>query len=185
MPRSRVRPSKKLLDNVRKVVLDNGQYSLLNEQLVAKNLIWAKIRKSVNEDKKSVVLVGGPGTGKSVIALNLLAEVAKRRHTALYVCKSKPFREGLQKLVGSKAKNLFVNSYFLVPAKAEECGLDVVLIDEAHRLEQKNVHRGICPGIISLICLPWTRLSCQQRQVFSLSTTSRMSGTRSSAVLPE
>ena len=140
--RSRIRPSKKLLDNVKDVILKDEQYSLLNEQLVAKNLIWGKIRRSVKNNEKSVVLVkGGPGTGKSVIALNLLAEIAKRDHTALYVCKSKPFREGLQKLVGSKAKNLFVNPYFLVPAKIEESSLDVVLIDEAHRLEKKNVHR--------------------------------------------
>jgi hypothetical protein len=122
------------------------QFSLINEQLIAKNLIWGKIRRSIRHGKKSVVIVqGGPGTGKSVIALNVLAEIAARKHTALFVCKSKPFREGLQKLVGGKARNLFVNPYFLVPARVGENNLDVVLVDEAHRLEKTNVHRYMRP----------------------------------------
>jgi DUF2075 family protein len=143
---SRIRPSKKLLDNVRDVVRNGKQYSLLNEQLVAKNLILGKIRQGLRNNQKSVVLVqGGPGTGKSIIALNVLAEVADRKHTALFVCKSKPFREGLQKLVGATARNLFIIPYFLVPARAEESGLDVIFVDEAHRLEQSNVHRYMKP----------------------------------------
>ncbi len=143
---SRLKPSKKLMDNAKDVILNGKQYSLLNEQLVAKNLIWGKVRQGLKDSAKSVVIVrGGPGTGKSIIALNLLAEVAKRSLTSLFVCKSKPFREGLQKLVGGKAKNLFINPYFLVPAKVQESGLDVVFVDEAHRLEKKNTHRYMPP----------------------------------------
>jgi len=71
--------------------------------------------------------------------------IAARSHTALFVCKSKPFREGLQKLVGGKARNLFVNPYFLVPARVGENNLDVVLVDEAHRLEKTNIHRYMRP----------------------------------------
>jgi DUF2075 family protein len=144
--RSRIKPSKKLLDNIRDVILNGKQYSLINEQLTAKNLIWGKIRQGIRKNEKSVVIVrGGPGTGKSIIALNVLAEVASRKLTALFVCKSKPFREGLQKLVGGKARNLFINPYFLVPARVEENGLDVVFIDEAHRLEKANTHRYMPP----------------------------------------
>lgn len=143
---SRVKPSKKLLENIKDVIYNSKQYSLINEQLVAKNMIWGKIRRSVKQRKKSVVIVqGGPGTGKSIIALNILAEIATRDHTALFVCKSKPFREGLQKLVGGKARNLFISPYFLVPARIEENNLDVVLVDEAHRLEKTNVHRYMKP----------------------------------------
>ncbi len=143
---SKLKPSKKLMSNVKNVILDGHEYSLLNEQLVAKNLIWGKVRQGIKNKKKSVVIVkGGPGTGKSIIALNVLAQVAARNMSALFVCKSKPFREGLQKLVGGKAKNLFINPYFLVPAQAEENGLDVVFVDEAHRLEKSNTHRYMRP----------------------------------------
>ena len=44
--RSPLRPSKKLLENVSKVVKNEAVFSLLNEQLVAKNLIWSKVKKS-------------------------------------------------------------------------------------------------------------------------------------------
>lgn len=148
--RSRIRPSKKLLDHVKDVILKGEQYSLINEQLIAKNLIWGKIRHGIKKNEKSVVIVkGGPGTGKSIIALNVLAEVAARKLTALFVCKSKPFREGLRRLVGGNAQNLFINPYFLVPAKVEENGLDVVFVDEAHRLEKANVHRYMKPELRS------------------------------------
>lgn len=140
--RSRIRPSKKLLDNVRKVIENEEVYSLINEQIVAKNVILGKIKKADRTNEKAVILIkGGPGTGKSIIALNILAELAKGNKSALYVCKSKPFRDGLQALVGTGAKNLFISPYFLIPARIRENGLDVVLIDEAHRIEKKNVYR--------------------------------------------
>ncbi|MBK9391238.1 MAG: DUF2075 domain-containing protein [Bacteroidetes bacterium] len=70
---SRLHPSKKLLDNVHKIIKNDVVFSLLNEQLVAKNLIWARYRMSDKKKEKSVIIVhGGPGTGKSVIALNIL-----------------------------------------------------------------------------------------------------------------
>lgn len=64
---SPIRPSKKLLENVAKVIKNEAIFSLLNEQLVAKNLIWSKVRKANKTQEKSVIIVhGGPGTGKSV-----------------------------------------------------------------------------------------------------------------------
>jgi len=39
---SPLRPSQKLLENVSKIVKNEAVFSLLNEQLVAKNLIWGK-----------------------------------------------------------------------------------------------------------------------------------------------
>jgi len=160
------------------------QFSLINEQLIAKNLIWGKIRRSIKHGKKSVVIVqGGPGTGKSVIALNVLAEIAARKHTALFVCKSKPFREGLQKLVGGKARNLFVNPYFLVPARVGGNNLDVVLVDEAHRLEKSNVHRYMRPEHRS--GLPQVdQIIRTAKPLFFSSTTGKASGSRRQARHP-
>src|SRR5664280_977933 len=60
---SRIRPSKKLLENVQGIIKNQSTFSLLNEQLVAKNLIWGKIRRAESKKEKSVILVkGGPGT---------------------------------------------------------------------------------------------------------------------------
>jgi hypothetical protein len=139
---SPVKPSKKLLENVTKIIKNEVVFSLLNEQLVAKNLIWSKVRKSQKRKTKSVVIVhGGPGTGKSLIAINVLAEAAQNGQQVFYGCKSKPFTEGLRKLVGADGAMLFSNLYRFVPSKVKEDQLDLLLIDEAHRIEKNSNHQ--------------------------------------------
>lgn len=139
---SRLRPSKKLLGNVHKIIKNDIVFSLLNEQLVAKNLIWARCRKSLKNNEKSAIIVhGGPGTGKSVIALNILAEAAQRKLNVRYGCKSKPFTEGLRKLVGKDTEIIFSNLYSFVPGKVKENEIDLLLIDEAHRIEKTSNHQ--------------------------------------------
>lgn len=136
---SPIRPSKKLLDNVAKIVKNEAVFSLLNEQLVAKNLIWSKVRKAEKTKGKSVIIVhGGPGTGKSVIAVNILAEAAKRGKKVFYGCKSKPFIEGLKNLVGKDGEILFSNLLRFLPSRVKENELDLVLIDEAHRIGKNS-----------------------------------------------
>ncbi len=132
---SPVRPSKKLLENTAKIIENQSVFSLLNEQLVAKNVILSKIRLFDKKKQKNVILVkGGPGTGKSVIALNILAEMAKKNKTVFYACKSKPFIEALKKTVGKNGKLLFSNLNQFIPSRVDENQLDVLLVDEAHRI---------------------------------------------------
>ena len=139
---SPIRPSQKLLDNVTKVIKNEAVFSLINEQLVAKNLIWAKVRKSIRDKENSVIIIhGGPGTGKSVIAINVLAEAAQRGKKVFYGCKSKPFTEGLRKLVGQDGRMLFSNLYRFLPSKVNEEEIDLLLVDEAHRIEFSSNHR--------------------------------------------
>jgi DUF2075 family protein len=137
--RSRIKPSKKLLENVHGIITEGINFSLLNEQLVARNIIRSNIRRAYSRNEKSVILVkGGPGTGKSLIALNILAEMAGKKKNVLFVSKSKPFRDGLQSLVGPGARNIFSSPYSLTPSRRTENEIDVLLIDEAHRIELKN-----------------------------------------------
>jgi len=137
--RSPIRPAKKLLENVSKVIKNEAVFSLLNEQLVAKNLIWSKVKKADRKKEKSVIIVhGGPGTGKSVIAINILAEAAQKGRKVFYGCKSKPFIEGLKKLIGKDGALLFSNLYRFLPTRIKENELDLLLVDEAHRIEKKS-----------------------------------------------
>ncbi len=136
---SEIKPSKKLLENVSKIISNEVVFSLLNEQLVAKNLIWSKIKKTKKFNSKAVVIVhGGPGTGKSVIALNLLAEAAKKKFKAFYACKSKPFVSGLSSLVGRDAEKLISSLNRFIPSKVKENGGDLILVDEAHRIGKSS-----------------------------------------------
>jgi uncharacterized protein len=144
---SRLRPSKKLLENVHKIIKNDVVFSLLNEQLVAKNLIWASYRRAAKKSEKSVIIVhGGPGTGKSVIALNILAEAALRKKNVLYGCKSKPFTSGLQKLVGRGSEIMFSNLLRFIPSRTKENEFDILLIDEAHRIEKVSNHQYTKPA---------------------------------------
>ncbi|MFH1878065.1 MAG: DNA/RNA helicase domain-containing protein [Candidatus Omnitrophota bacterium] len=140
---SPIRPSKKLLENISSMIEKNkAVFSLLNEQLVAKNVILSKIRKAERLGQKSVVVVkGGPGTGKTVIALNILGELAKKNKKVFYGCKSKPFREALAKMVGPGSRLLFSNLTRFLPNHIGEDELDVVLVDEAHRIEKTSNSR--------------------------------------------
>jgi len=139
---SPITPSKKLLENVSKIISNKAVFSLLNEQLVAKNLIWSKIKKTKKGDKKAVVIVhGGPGTGKSVIALNILAEAAKAKKKVFFACKSKPFVSGLIKLVGEEGGKLISNLNRFIPSKIGENECDLILIDEAHRIGKTSNHQ--------------------------------------------
>ena len=141
---SPIAPSKKLLDNTAKIIKGEKTLSLLNEQIVAKNLIFAKLEAAKTSKKKSVIIVhGGPGTGKSVIAFNLLAELGIKEtgNNVRYACKSKPFREAIHKTVGRESRALFVNLDIFAPAISKENNYDVVLIDEAHRIGKKSGHQ--------------------------------------------
>ena len=141
---SPIRPSKKLLNEVTTMV-ENGEtdaFSLIDDQLVARNMILDKIRPYIKngEFEKSVIIVnGGPGTGKTVIALHVLAELAKQTSNGhglnvQYATKSASLLNGVKSKIRPATRVLFQNVTSYVPAVTEENAVDVLLIDEAHRI---------------------------------------------------
>ena len=137
---SKYRPSKKLMDHVAKVIQENSDYILLDEQLVVFDKVIASVKSRYGEGKKRILIIkGGPGTGKSVIALNLMAELLRNGHNAHYATGSKAFTETLRKIIGSRGSVQFkyFNSY--VEAQANE--VDVLICDEAHRVRETSNSR--------------------------------------------
>ncbi len=159
--KSPIKPSKKLLDNVSKIVENNSDFTLLNDQIIARNSILAKIRLAERHNHKSVILVkGGPGTGKTIIALHILAEIAasKRKKSVFFSSKSKPLIEAVKYYIGGNAKVLFTNLSPFVPSKIGENELDVLIVDEAHRIGKSSnmqftpkEHRTDMPQIDQLV----------------------------------
>ena len=143
---SPIRSSRKLLDSAANMIHDGNAdaFSLIEDQIVARNMIFDKINKLHKLQRRSVILVkGGPGTGKTVIALHLLAEIAGMKEARLnvhYATKSKPLLEGVKFQLprGSKAKMLFHNVTQYVPANCNEKEIDVLMIDEAHRITNSS-----------------------------------------------
>jgi hypothetical protein len=101
------------------------------------------VQRARAADHKSVVVVsGGPGSGKSVIALSLLGELARPGRTALHATGSKSFTQTLRRYAGkgsTRLKNLFL--YFNSFMTADRNGIDVLICDEAHRIRETSVNR--------------------------------------------
>jgi DUF2075 family protein len=135
-----LRPSRKLLLEVNRVIKEKSEYILIDNQVVAFNRIMVEAKRSLKSQKDVAIIVkGGPGTGKSVIALNVMAELAKMGKNVHYATGSKAFTETLRKIVGTRAAQQvkFFNSYSTQPRKS----LDVLICDEAHRIRQTSNNR--------------------------------------------
>jgi hypothetical protein len=134
------RPSKKLLDHVGNVLVGKPEYVLLDEQLVSFERVMAVARQAREQRQKTIVLIrGGPGTGKSVIALNLLARLSAEDLNTHYVTGSRAFTETLRKIVGVRAEQQFRN--FSSYMQADSDLVDVMICDEAHRMWSKSRSR--------------------------------------------
>jgi DUF2075 family protein len=138
--KGRYRPHKRLLSHVSKMIANEPSYVLLDEQQVVMNHIVGRVRDRRASTERSAFLIrGGPGTGKSVIAVNLVGALAGDGCIVEHATGSKAFTENLRKTVGTRAGALF--RYFNSYATAEEGSIDVLVCDEAHRLRETSNSR--------------------------------------------
>lgn len=137
----RIRPSKQLSDMVASMLDGNDEYVMLDEQKVVFETAMSLSRHATDEKKNVLIIEGGPGTGKSVIAINLLANITKMGKLAKYVTRNAAPRKVYEsKLVGhlkpSQIWSLFTGSgsFYNVDANAYH----TLIVDEAHRLNEKS-----------------------------------------------
>ncbi len=130
----KIKPSKSLQDSIAKILAGNREFIMLDEQKVVYEEILSAARQSAADGRKRVIIVqGGPGTGKSVVAINLLAQLTREDQFCQYVSKnSAPRNVYAKKLKGSLKKssidNLFKGSGSYV--EAEKDMLDTILADD-------------------------------------------------------
>lgn len=138
---SRLRPSKDLADSLAAMLTGNIEFVMIDDQKVIYETALDLASRTVDGTKHVMVIEGGPGTGKSVVAINLLVELTKRNLVCKYVSKNAaPRFVYSQKLAGLKnsgrLRNLFSGSgSFIDTAKNT---FDVLIVDEAHRLMAKS-----------------------------------------------
>lgn len=148
---SKLRPSKKLLKQVSTVIKEKlkgelklfgntkvkGDYILLDEQLVVYDTVIGIIKKGLSDKQKyAIVVKGGAGTGKSVIGLQLLADLTALGQNAHYATGSQSFTETLRKILGNDSRSLL--KYFMSYGEAQSNEIDVLLMDEAHRIRERT-----------------------------------------------
>ncbi|MFD0339576.1 DNA/RNA helicase domain-containing protein [Streptomyces sp. NPDC127117] len=139
----KVGPSKQLMAVAAAAIRDREQFVLVAEQRLAYELVLSAVRKAKRGNHKQVIVVtGGPGSGKSVIALSLLGELYRRGETALHATGSQSFTKTMRKVAGARkpeVQKLFM--YFNSFMEAEPNDLDVLICDEAHRLRKTSANR--------------------------------------------
>lgn len=140
----RIRPSKALQDALGSMLKGNEEFIMIDEQKVVYETILRLVELGLSKNKKYTVIVqGGPGTGKSVVAIQLLVElVARRGLNAQYVTKNAaPRNVYFEELKREKFKLSFVKNLFKGSGSYYDCAADTfdcLIADEAHRLNAKS-----------------------------------------------
>ncbi len=138
----RIKPSKRLQDSLSKMLTGNKEFNMIDDQkIVYEEALRVAIDTLASNEKNVLIVQGGPGTGKSVLAINLLVEFTNRNMTSFYVSKNSSPREVFsKKLKGTfnktYIKNLFQGSGVFTESDSNE--VDCLIIDEAHRLNAKS-----------------------------------------------
>ena len=142
---SPVKPTKVLLNAVANMFKGITEYALLDDQLAASNAIHAEIEKALRHPKQktAIIIKGGPGTGKSVIALHILSQLAAKEGTdkIFFTTRSKALRENLKLKLknigtnhGKNASDIITDIFDYKPRNFKENEVQALLIDEAHRI---------------------------------------------------
>ena len=139
----RIRPSKALQDCLVSLMKGNQEFILLDDQAVAFDICKKLMNQCLKDLKKrSVIIQGGPGTGKSVLAVNLLNEFTQKGYNASYCTKNSAPREAYQRLLSKSDLKAQVNIKQLFRSPFGLCNMapnfyDCLIVDEAHRLVSK------------------------------------------------
>lgn len=137
---SEYRPSKKLMEHVAAVIQGKREYFLLDEQLVAFDRVLTAARQGFHHRQKTAIIIkGGPGTGKSLIAINLMAALLVQGYNTHYATGSRAFTETLRKIIGMRGSVQF--KYFNSYSDAGPDGIDVLVCDESHRIRETSQNR--------------------------------------------
>lgn len=140
----RIKPQKSLQDSLDSMFMGNKEFMMIDDQVVAYDLIMKSIMDAQKDNKKHVLIIqGGPGTGKSVLAINVLVDcIRKFGLNATYITKNSAPRNCYTHLLShGNAKNIIklklaIRSPHSLPDIPRN-GIDVGIYDEAHRMQSK------------------------------------------------
>ncbi|MFA6666870.1 MAG: DUF2075 domain-containing protein [Bacilli bacterium] len=139
----RIRPAKALQDCLSSMLKGNKEFSLIDDQIVIYDkCVRAMIDTNYDKEKRVIIIQGGPGTGKSVLAVNLLCDLLKRSNNVAYITKNSAPRNCYLNMLAKddELKKVSVKTLFKSPfglCKLPRDSYDCLIIDEAHRLVEK------------------------------------------------
>ena len=138
----KIKPSKRLQDSLTKMLQGNKEFNMIDEQkVIYEDAIRMAIDTLSANEKNVLVVQGGPGTGKSVLAINLLVELTTRNMTCFYVTKNSAPRAVFRDKLKGTFKMTYINNLFQGSGQfieSESNEIDCLIVDEAHRLNAKS-----------------------------------------------
>ena len=138
----KIRPSKMLQDSLRNMLKGNKEFYMIdNQKIVYEYALRNAIDTVAANDKNVMIVRGGPGTGKSVLAINLLVELNNRNMTCFYVTKNAAPRSVYSSKLRGDYTQTYINHLFQGSGSfidEERNKLDCLVVDEAHRLNAKS-----------------------------------------------
>lgn len=137
----KIKPTKSLADSLKSMIKGNKEFIMIDDQKVVYETAFQMAIQSHERNKNVLIVEGGPGTGKSVVAINLLVELNRRGKMAQYVTKTSAPRDVyFEKLKDQKRmtelKSLFVGSGSFM--NAPQNIINTLIVDEAHRLTERT-----------------------------------------------
>jgi len=139
--KSKLRPSKTLADTLVSLLKGNKEFTMIDEQKIVYETVLNISKKNKSNRKEVIIVEGGPGTGKSVVAVNLLVDAIKIGLSSRYVTKNAAPRAVYESMLTgtfkrSQISNLFCSSGAFIDTRPNE--FDLLIVDEAHRLNEKS-----------------------------------------------
>lgn len=139
----RIQPTKALQDSISSMVKGEKEFMLLDEQAVCYDMCIKTIEQCKKDGKKRTIIIqGGPGTGKSVLAINLLMDYINKGYNTSYVTKNRAPRDAFisiltsgRTMAAAEISELFRSPFNL--SKVPENTYDCLIVDESHRLVKK------------------------------------------------
>lgn len=137
----RIRPSKQLADSLVSMLKGNQEFIMIDDQKIVYETALSMAKLASSQKKQVLIVEGGPGTGKSVVAINLLVELTKLGLVTKYISKNAaPRAVYTTMLTGSIKKtridNLFGGTGAFIDVEPNL--FDALIVDEAHRLNEKS-----------------------------------------------
>lgn len=137
----KIRPSKSLADRLSSMMKGNKEFVLLDDQKLVYETALSLAGKSSEKKKHVFIVEGGPGTGKSIVAINLLVELTKREQNTRYVTKNSAPRDVYRNRLTGTLRQTVISNFFASSGTfttTEKNLFDTLIVDESHRLNAKS-----------------------------------------------
>lgn len=138
----KIHPSKSLQNSIASMLKGNKEFVMIDEQkIVYEEIISLSQKCMVDNKKRTIIIQGGPGTGKTVVAINLLADLTNKGQFVQYVSKNSAPRNVYTKKLKGEIKKSSVDNMFKgsgIYTEVEKNIVHTILVDEAHRLNAKS-----------------------------------------------